>query len=100
MPSSKSVPGKRGPSAPLRIRDDLDVRAIKDLFCEVRSLWIHFGDAPQFAQSLINRYGKTFTAAICERTILSTMDAKNSYVVLSSTEVFAVASVRQETLEL
>ena len=76
----------------------LDPSLGSDLFYSfIRS--IQHGDALQFARSLFNRCGKTFIATVFGRTILNTMNAKNIQVVLSSTEVFAVAAVRQEALE-
>ncbi|MCJ1387633.1 hypothetical protein MMC18_000476 [Xylographa bjoerkii] len=76
----------------------LDPLLGSDLFFSfIRS--IGRGDAFRFAQSLFNRYSKTFSAAIFGRTILNTMDAKNIQAVLSSTENFAVAPARQEALE-
>ena len=69
-----------------------------DLFCSfIRS--IGRGDALKFAQSLFDRYGKTFTATVFGRNFLNTLDSKNIQAVLSDTEHFVVAPVRQEALE-
>ncbi|MCJ1472396.1 hypothetical protein MMC13_001044 [Lambiella insularis] len=57
------------------------------------------GDALHFAQSLFDGYGKTFIASVFGRSVLNTMEAENIHVVLSSTDHFAVAPVRQEALK-
>ena len=76
----------------------LDPLLGSDLFYSfIRS--IGRGDALQFAQSLFDRYSNTFIAAVFGRTILNTMDPKNIQVVLSDTELFSAAQVRQEALE-